>query len=109
VAAHAGLAPAEVGPLHSAREYTVLVVGFLPGFAYLGEVEPRLAAPRLPAPRARVPANSVAIAGTRTGIYPFASPGGWNLIGTALELRPFEPATGALFAVGDRVRFEPVS
>lgn len=106
VAAHARLAEAEVIALHAARTYRVEVVGFLPGFAYLGEVDPRIAAPRLPSPRPRVPAGAVGIAGARTGIYPWPSPGGWNLVGTAVGFVPFDPARGAALAVGDLVRFE---
>lgn len=106
VAARLGVATARVVELHSSREYVVRVVGFLPGFAYMGPIDPALALPRRASPRARVPACAVAIAGDRTGIYPFASPGGWHLLGTAIDVAPFDPARGALFAVGDRVRFE---
>jgi len=105
VAAWAGLQVKEVIERHLARSYTVEVVGFLPGFAYLGEVDPAIAAPRLPAPRVRVPPGSVGIAGARTGIYPFASPGGWNLIGTAIGETLFDSASGARLRLGDRVRF----
>ncbi|MCE9669659.1 LamB/YcsF family protein [Myxococcus stipitatus] len=108
VAERAGLPADEVARLHAAREYTVRCVGFLPGFAYLGEVDPRIAVPRLPSPRVRVPALAVGIAGGRTGVYPFASPGGWNLIGTALDFTAFHPDRGAVLQLGDRVRFERV-
>lgn len=108
VAARAGLTEAEVARCHTAREYTVRCVGFLPGFAYLGEVDPRIAVPRLSTPRTRVPALAVGIAGERTGVYPFASPGGWNLIGTALDFTAFTPEQGAALQLGDRVRFEQV-
>jgi UPF0271 protein len=108
VAERAGLAADEVARLHAARDYTVRCVGFLPGFAYLGEVDPRIAVPRLPTPRTRVPALAVGIAGGRTGVYPFASPGGWNLIGTALDFTAFTPERGAMLRLGDRVRFERV-
>jgi len=96
---------ARVVELHTSREYVVRVVGFMPGFAYMGDLAPELVLPRRASPRTRVPALSVAIAGARTGIYPFASPGGWHLLGTS-EARPFDPDRGALFAIGDRVRFE---
>lgn len=101
VADLAQLPTGEVIALHSGREYAVEVIGFLPGFAYLGPVPPELQLiHRRPAPRLRVPAGSVAIAAGRTAIYPFASPGGWNLIGTAIDFEPFA------FRLGDRVRFE---
>ena len=106
VAVRAGLSIARVVELHGAREYVVRVVGFLPGFAYLGTLDRALVLPRRASPRARVPAGAVAIAGDRTGIYPLASPGGWHLVGTAIDLRTFAPSGGALFALGDRVRFE---
>ncbi|HZI11884.1 MAG TPA: LamB/YcsF family protein [Myxococcus sp.] len=108
VAARAGLSREEVARLHAAREYTVRCVGFLPGFAYLGEVDPRIATPRLPTPRTRVPALAVGIAGGRTGVYPFASPGGWNLVGTAVDFTAFQPERGAVLQLGSRVRFERV-
>lgn len=109
VAARAGLSKEEVVRLHCGREYTVRCVGFLPGFAYLGEVDPRIATPRLATPRTRVPALSMGIAGSRTGVYPFASPGGWNLLGTALDFTAFRPESGAVLRLGDRVRFERVA
>jgi UPF0271 protein len=108
VAAHAGLTPDAVVAIHTAREYTVRVVGFLPGFAYLGELDPRIAVARLASPRARVPAGAIGIAGARTGVYPSASPGGWNLVGTAVDFVAFRPDVGATLALGDRVRFEAV-
>lgn len=91
---------------HTARPWEVLRMGLLPGFAYLGPLPPTLAVPRRATPRTRVPAGSVALAGTRTGVYPFASPGGWNLIGRALDLALFDPVEGPRWRVGDRVRFE---
>ncbi|AGC43025.1 LamB/YcsF family/allophanate hydrolase family protein [Myxococcus stipitatus DSM 14675] len=108
VAARAGLSVDDVARLHAAREYTVRCVGFLPGFAYLGELDPRIVVPRLPTPRMRVPALAVGIAGARTGVYPFASPGGWSLIGTAMDFTAFHPDRGAVLQLGDRVRFEQV-
>jgi 5-oxoprolinase (ATP-hydrolysing) subunit A len=106
VAALSGLTVEEVVGLHLGREYVVELVGFLPGFAYLGKLDPRLVAPRLDAPRPRVSAGAVGLAGDRTGVYPFASPGGWNLIGTAVGFRPFDPIRGgAALALGARVRF----
>jgi KipI family sensor histidine kinase inhibitor len=96
----------EVIRLHTATVYRVYMVGFLPGFAYLGTVDARIAMPRLDEPRTRVPAGSVAIAGAQTGIYPRESPGGWRIIGrTSATL--FDPSSSqaAMLKVGDRVRF----
>jgi UPF0271 protein len=98
----------ELISLHSGREYTVRMIGFLPGFAYLREVHPRIVAPRRSTPRPKVPAGTVATAAGYGGIYPFASPGGWNLLGTAIEFRPFSDDGKATLALGDRVRFERV-
>lgn len=111
VAARAGVSVARVIALHSDAEYTVEVVGFLPGFGYLGEVPPELRVARRASPRPRVPAGSVAIAGRYAGIYPFASPGGWHLLGRAMEPALFDPtrAFPTRFAPGDRVRFRPVN
>lgn len=108
VAAELGVAPAEVVALHAATEVEVLFLGFAPGFAYLGAIDPRLVVPRLPTPRVHVPAGSVAIAGPTTAIYPQASPGGWRLLGRT-DLRCFDPSAAppARFRPGDRVRFEP--
>jgi 5-oxoprolinase (ATP-hydrolysing) subunit A len=97
----------EVIERHTAVVYTVEVIGFLPGFAYLGGVDPAIARPRRPSPRPRVDALSIGIAGDKTAIYPHASPGGWNLIARAVDFAPFDPSTTppCRFAVGDRVRF----
>jgi hypothetical protein len=100
VGARAGLAPDEVARLHVAGTYRVLFVGFAPGFGYLGGLDPRLVCPRRASPRPRVPAGSVAIGDAYTAVYPSVSPGGWNLIGTALE-----PPRG--LGSGDLVRFVP--
>jgi len=110
VAVFAGLSIDAVVALHSEQTYTALVAGFLPGFAYLGEVDPRLAKPRLATPRVRVPAGSVGVAGSMTGVYPFASPGGWNLLGRAIEPRLFDPTRtpARRIAPMDRVRFVPL-
>ncbi len=91
VARHNGLTPAEVVAIHSAGEYPVYMLGFMPGFPYLGGLDARITAPRLESPRSRVPAGSVGIAGSQTGIYPLDSPGGWRLIGWT-PLRLFDPA-----------------
>ncbi len=106
VAAHTGLTNDEVVRRHTAGEYTVYLLGFLPGFAFLGGLETALATPRRSEPRTAVPAGSVAIGGTQTGVYPLVSPGGWHLIGhTAIKL--FDPAADppTLLQPGDRVRF----
>ncbi len=110
VARAIGATRAELIELHAGRDHIVEVVGFLPGFAYMGPLDPRLVVPRRSAPRPRVPPQSVAIAGAFTGIYPLASPGGWNLLGRSLGPPPFDPSRAEpfLFAAGDRVRFRPV-
>lgn len=96
--------------LHASQTYVVQAVGFLPGFAYLGPVPEPLRVPRLATPRPRVPAGSVALGAAYTGIYPCPSPGGWHLIGRApVELFNATRTPAALFAVGDRVAFRPVS
>jgi UPF0271 protein len=105
--AHAtGLSPKAVIERHAASRHRVAFVGFLPGFAYLTGLPPELVLGRRDTPRARVPQNSVAIAGPYTGIYPCASPGGWHLVGTALEPRLVDGVHGVRFGVGDEVRFE---
>jgi inhibitor of KinA len=110
VSARLGLAPAEIVGLHSAVRYHVYMLGFLPGFAYLGDLPERLALPRRAEPRLSVPAGSIAIALTLTAIYPYQSPGGWHLIGTT-PIRLFDAARAqpALFAPGDAVLFEPIA
>lgn len=110
VAAEVGLGAEEVVALHAGTVYRVYVQGFLPGFAYLGDLPERLELPRLATPRVRVPAGSVAIALRMTGVYPVESPGGWRLLGNT-PLRFFDPARTppTLFAPGDGVRFVPVA
>ncbi len=110
VAAFAGLSAQEVIDCHSATEYRVFMLGFLPGFAYMGTVDEAIAAPRRATPRTRVPAGSVGIAGRQTGIYPRQSPGGWQLIGRT-TLAVFDPLRepASIFAPGDRVRFVPIA
>lgn len=109
VAARTGLTPDEVVRLHTAPAYRVYCLGFLPGFAYLGGLDPRLHLPRRSPPRVRVPAGSVGIGGAQTGVYPVASPGGWHLIGRTpapLYLPGREPPS--LLRPGDVVRFHAV-
>jgi inhibitor of KinA len=110
VARFAGCTGEEAAARHAAVTYRVYMVGFVPGFAYMAEVDPRIAAPRRATPRTAVPAGSVAIAGGQTGIYPHATPGGWNIIGRT-PLRPFDPsrAEPSLLKAGDLVRFRPIS
>jgi len=109
VATRARMTPAEVVALHCARPYRAFMLGFLPGFAYLASLDERIAAPRLATPRTRVPAGSVGIAGTQTGIYPSESPGGWRLIGRT-SVKPFDLLRADPFLIkpGDRVQFYAV-
>lgn len=109
VAAWASCSEDAVVARHSEVDYRVYVLGFVPGFAYLGTVDPRIAAPRRRVPRELVPAGSVGIAGAQSGIYPSSTPGGWQLIGrTSTVLFDQRRTPGALLAPGDRVRFIPV-
>ncbi len=110
VARRAGLSEEAVVALHCGADYRVLAVGFAPGFPYLGGLPGVLHTPRLATPRRRVPAGSVGIGGAQTGIYPFASPGGWNLIGcTPMTL--FDPGLTppVRLQVGDRVSFQAIT
>ena len=110
VARHAGMTPEEVVAVHSAGDYIVHMIGFLPGFPYLAGLDSRLTTPRRPSPRVKVPAGSVGIGGSLTGIYPLDSPGGWQLIGrTPAMLFSAEREEPALLRIGDRVRFHAVS
>lgn len=110
VSAMHGMTPTEAIELHASATYLVYFLGFVPGFAYLGEVPEALATPRLATPRRRVPPGSVGIAGSQTGVYPFATPGGWRLLGRT-PLSMFRPDRNAmsLLSIGDRVRFMPIS
>jgi KipI family sensor histidine kinase inhibitor len=111
VAAFGTCTPEEVIARHSDATYRIYMLGFIPGFAYMATVDPRIAAPRRDAPRAGVPPGSVAIAGGQTGIYPAVTPGGWNIIGRT-PVKPYDPARRDhpfLFKPGDHVRFRPVS
>jgi inhibitor of KinA len=105
-----GITSDDLIELHSSAIYTVYFFGFVPGFAYLGGLPERLATPRLATPRRSVPRGSVGIASGQTGVYPFAVPGGWNLIGrTPLEMFRANRAEMSLLAIGDRVRFTAIS
>jgi KipI family sensor histidine kinase inhibitor len=109
VAAFGGIREDDVVRLHTAATYRVFMLGFVPGFAYMGLVDPRIAAPRQSTPRVRVPLGSVGIAGVQTGIYPAESPGGWQLIGRT-ALKPFDPSRAEPFLMkaGDLVKFHAV-
>ena len=100
----------EVIERHLAVEYRVFVVGFVPGFAYMAPVDPKIAAPRRSSPRLKVPAGSVAVAAGQTGVYPAETPGGWSLIGRC-PVKPYDPDRGEpfLFHPGDRIRFRRIS
>lgn len=105
-----GLAPQQVVDLLCGALFRVHMIGFLPGFAYLGGLPAALAMPRLPAPRQKVPPQSLAVAGTMCGVYPWESPGGWNLLGR-MPVPLFDAADAAgpaLLAAGDRVRWQAV-
>lgn len=110
VASRHGMMPDDVIRLHSSAEYLVYMVGFMPGFAYLGGLPDEIATPRRSSPRTAVPAGSVGIGGQQTGVYPLESPGGWNLIGRT-PVRVFDLARdpSSLLVTGDRVKFCPIS
>ena len=110
VAALHKISAAKVIELHSSTVYRVYFLGFVPGFAYLGELPRELVTPRLGTPRKRVPPGSVAIAGHQAGVYPFATPGGWRLLGrTPVRMFQADREGLSLVAIGDRVRFAPIS
>jgi inhibitor of KinA len=110
VARHAQVATSEVVDLHSAAEYRVACIGFVPGFTFLAGLPKKLATPRRDIPRKEIPPGSVGIGGAQTGIYPLRSPGGWNLIGRT-PLKLFDPAMNppTLLVAGDRVRFRAIT
>lgn len=109
VAQQTGLTTEDVIRRHAAPTYTVYLLGFVPGFGYLGDLDPSLVLPRRSSPRQRVPAGSVAIAGAQTAVYPLETPGGWHLIGrTELVMFDATRQPAALLTAGDRVRFEPI-
>ncbi|WP_206607940.1 5-oxoprolinase subunit PxpB [Ferruginivarius sediminum] len=109
VAERSGLTPDDVVAMHSGRAYRVYMIGFVPGYPYMGDLDERLVLPRREDPRTRVPVGAVAIATSLTAIYPVESPGGWHLIG-ATPIRLFDPGDTppALFSPGDKVSFQPV-
>lgn len=104
------LTPQRVVELHSSRTYQAYFLGFAPGFAYLGDLPEELSTPRLATPRKKVPAGSVAIAGRQTAVYPFATPGGWRLLGrTPVRFFRTDRQRMPLVSIGDQVRFRPIS
>jgi inhibitor of KinA len=110
VARLCGLSVIDVIRIHSEPLYRVYMLGFVPGFAYLGGMDERIAVPRLAVPRAKIPSGSVGIAGGQTGVYPLETPGGWRLIGrTPLSLFVPERNPPALLRAGDWVRFLPIA
>lgn len=110
VAALHKITPEQVIELHTSASYLVYFLGFVPGFAYLGELPRELVTPRLPTPRKKVPVGSVGIAGNQTGVYPFETPGGWRLLGrTPLAMFRTDRDGLSLLSIGDRVRFVPIS
>jgi inhibitor of KinA len=104
------LKSSEVVKLHSSRTYHAYFLGFAPGFAYLGDVAEQIATPRLDTPRKAVPAGSVGIASKQTAVYPFATPGGWRLIGrTPVQMFRVNRRPMGLISIGDKVKFRPIS
>lgn len=109
VAALHKITPEQIIRLHSSETYVVYFLGFVPGFAYLGELPEKLVTPRLATPRKKVPVGSVGIAGNQTGVYPFETPGGWRLLGrTPVSMFRTDREGLSLLSIGDRVRFVPI-
>ena len=110
VCQHTGLSREEVIARHSGREYLIYMLGFTPGFPYMGGMDETIATPRLKTPRTAIPAGSVGIAGAQTGVYPIRSPGGWQLIGrTPLKLFDMDRADPFLLRAGQKVVFRPIT
>ncbi|WP_394557133.1 5-oxoprolinase subunit PxpB [Priestia aryabhattai] len=110
VARHHNLTPEEVISIHSEGEYLAYMIGFAPGFPFLGGLSEKIATPRRSSPRTSIPAGSVGIAGMQTGVYPISTPGGWQLIGqTPIKLFLPEQNPPSLLQAGDIVKFEPIS
>jgi inhibitor of KinA len=106
VASESGLSPEEVLEIFVSRTYRVYMLGFLPGFAYMGDLDPRIAVPRRATPRIRVPRGSVAVAGRQTGIYSLESPGGWHVLGrTSVSMFAPQKSKPCLVEPGDEIRF----
>jgi len=110
VSQHTGLDPSQVVEIHSSKPYLIYMIGFLPGFPYLGGMSDKIAAPRLLTPRLKIPAGSVGLAGSQTGIYPSDSPGGWRIIGrTPVKLFDTAKKTPVLLKASQYIKFDPVS
>lgn len=109
IAEHAGLSVEEVIKIHSSRDYLIYMLGFLPGFCYLGGLDERIHTPRLANPRIKINAGSVGIGGSQTGIYPLDSPGGWQLMGMT-PVKTYDPdrEIPILVEAGDYIRFVPI-
>ena len=109
IAQHAGLSPEEVIQIHSSRDYLIYMLGFLPGFCYLGGLDERIHTPRLANPRLKISAGSVGIGGSQTGIYPLDSPGGWQLMGMT-PVKTYDPQREVpiLVEAGNYIRFIPI-
>ena len=110
IAMHANLSTQEVIDIHSSEDYLIYMLGFLPGFSYLGGLDERIHTPRLANPRIKIPAGSVGIGGSQTGIYPLDSPGGWQLLGLT-PVKTYDPnrEIPILFEAGDYIHFVPVT
>ena len=109
IAEHAGISQDEVIAIHSSRDYLIYMLGFLPGFCYLGGLDERIHTPRLSNPRLRIRAGSVGIGGSQTGIYPLDSPGGWQLMGmTPVKTYDPEREIPILVEAGNYIRFVPI-
>ncbi|BBU41218.1 allophanate hydrolase [Aeribacillus pallidus] len=105
-----GLSEEEVVKIHSSSDYLIYMIGFVPGFPYLGGMDKRIAAPRKKTPRSRIPAGSIGIAGEQTGIYPLETPGGWQIIGrTPVKLYDPQKQDPILLKAGDYIRFVPIT
>ncbi|MEK4383967.1 5-oxoprolinase subunit PxpB [Aeribacillus sp. FSL K6-2848] len=105
-----GLSEEEVVKIHSSSDYLIYMIGFVPGFPYLGGMDKRIAAPRKKTPRSRIPAGSIGIAGEQTGIYPLETPGGWQIIGrTPVKLYDPQKQDPTLLKAGDYIRFVPIT
>ena len=109
IASHAGLSEREVIELHTSRDYLIYMLGFLPGFCYLGGLDERIHTPRLETPRVKIPSGSVGIGGAQTGIYPMESPGGWRLMGKT-PVKTYDPdrETPILMQAGEYIRFTEI-
>ncbi len=110
IASHAGLSEEEVVSIHTGTDYLIYMLGFLPGFTYLGGLDPRIHTPRLANPRVKIPAGAVGIGGSQTGIYPMDSPGGWQLMGLT-PVKTYDPLREKpiLVEAGDYIRFVSIT